>query len=302
MTKYIAENDIDCIISSGPPHTMHLIALGLKKKLNIPWIADFRDPWTNIDFYKELKLSKWADKKHHYLERKVLENSDYVISVGETLTNELVELGAKCVKTITNGYDETDLAEAQVGLDEKFSIAHIGSLTKTRNPDILWKALSELCKEDTQFANDLEIKLVGKIDYFVKEQINLFKLDNYIRKIAYIPHTEVIIEQKKTHLLLLIVNDAPNAKGIITGKVFEYMAAKRPILALAPKGGDLESVINETSTGKCFGALEKENLKDFIMSVYKQEYNYKPNGINQFTRKKLTESLVSVINEVILNK
>jgi len=300
LEEYIKENQIDCIISSGPPHSMHLIALGLKKKLDIPWIADFRDPWTNIDFYKDLKLSKWADKKHHSLERRVLEKSDYAISVGETLTNELVDLGAKRAKTITNGYDETDLTEGQVGLDEKFSIAHIGSLTKTRNPDLLWKALSELCKENTQFANDLEIKLVGKIDYFVKEQTEKFKLDTYIRKITYIPHTEVILEQKKTHLLLLIVNDAPNAKGIITGKVFEYMASERPILALAPKGGDLEKVINDTHTGKCFAISEKEALKSFILEVYNKEYNYNPQNVNQFTRRKLTESLVSVINEVTL--
>jgi hypothetical protein len=300
LSKYIEDNDIDCIISSGPPHTMHMIGLALKKKFNIPWIADFRDPWTNIDFYDQLKLSKWADKKHHRLEAEVLKTADLTISVGPTLAKELSDLGAKRSELITNGFDPVDGDEEQISLDEKFSIAHIGAMNKSRNAEILWKALSELVKENDAFADKLEIKLVGKVDYFILKRLEEYGLDTYFRKVEYMPHTEVINEQKKSHILLLVVNDAPNAKGIITGKIFEYIAANRPILALAPKEGDLEYIVNYTKSGFPFSEESNLNdLKSFILDVFEERYQVKNQNVSEFTREKLTEQLVEKINSVI---
>jgi glycosyltransferase involved in cell wall biosynthesis len=305
LTDYLSQNKVDAIISTGPPHSMHLIALGLKKKLpHLPWLADFRDPWTNIDFYKELKLTSWADQKHKKLENQVLTSADVVLSIGQTLSEELKELGAKHVTTITNGFDQEDLPSTKPVLDQKFTIAHIGSMTKTRNPKVLWQALGELVKENPDFSAELAIKLVGKADVHVMETIQQFGLEKHLHKIDYIPHQEVILEQQKSHILLLVVNAAPNAKGILTGKVFEYLAAQRPIIAIAPEDGDLASIIDQTKTGKVFPD-QSENcsaLKQHLLERFTERNNaYKadPEKYLNYSRKHLTMQLSEVIKEVV---
>ena len=193
LNEYIQKNKIELVISSGPPHSMHLIALGLKQKhKNLKWIADFRDPWTNIDFYEKLMLTKWADDKHHKQELSVLRNADIVLSIGQTMSNEFLEMyknsGGQDLtkfKVIANGFDDEDLKTGDVIKDKKFSIAHIGTLVKDRNPQVLWKVLSKIVNENQNFKDQLEIKLVGKLDFFVKEQIEQFGLDQFVNKIDY---------------------------------------------------------------------------------------------------------------------
>ena len=162
LKTYIQENNVDVIISSGPPHSTHLIAKDLASTYKIPWIADFRDPWTNIDFYNDLLLTKWADSKHKKLEKSVLENANVTLTIGETLASELRELGAKKVEVVENGYDLNDIKQDTISLDDKFTIAHIGSFTPSRNIDSFWMAISELIKEDESFSNSFELKLIGK--------------------------------------------------------------------------------------------------------------------------------------------
>ncbi|MGZ3901061.1 MAG: glycosyl transferase family 1, partial [Bacteroidia bacterium] len=252
LTTYVQKYGIKHIISSGPPHSMHMIALGVKKNLpEVKWIADFRDPWTNIDFYEKLMLGKRADKKHHEMELNVLQNADRIVSVGQTMSDEFHEMFLKAggtatnkFKVITNGYDEDDVVKKEnIIKDQKFSIAHIGTLVKDRNPEVLWKVLSKLVKENSAFEKELEIKLVGKVDIFVKERIAFYCLNKYVNKIEYLPHDEVIAEQQRSKVLLLLVNNTKNAKGILTGKFFEYMASKVPVLAIGPVNGDLAKII-----------------------------------------------------------
>lgn len=301
LSKYLENQQIDTVISTGPPHTMHLIAMQLKEKFGLKWIADFRDPWTNIDFYKDLKLSKQADKKHRLLEQKVLNTADLTISVGPTLSDELKGLGAKKVKTITNGFDQEDVIQTEVALDDKISIAHIGSFTKTRNPEILLDVLVQLFKERPEMKPRVELKLVGKVDYQISELIKKKGLESIVRKIDYIPHSEVILEQKKSHFLLLVVNDTPNAKGILTGKVFEYLAARRPILAIAPKDGDLAQLIEESHAGVVIDKNNSEMLKDLLIEYFHQPEIVKPyceQEIDIYSRKNLTSKLAQAINEL----
>jgi glycosyltransferase involved in cell wall biosynthesis len=306
LTDYLKNNPVDAVISTGPPHSMHLIAMGLKNNFpSLPWIADFRDPWTNIDFYKDLKLTTWADKKHKRLEREVLQTANTVITIGKTLGNELMELGAKKSVVIHNGFDESDLPKEgnQPPLDYKFTIAHIGSMNKARNPDVLWQALSELVKENSEFSKELSIKLVGKVDYHVQQQLKAFQLDTYLHKIDYIPHSEVIVEQQKSHVLLLVVNDAPNAKGILTGKIFEYLAAQRPIIAIAPKDGDLAEVLQKTETGVVFedNTNQVAALKSHILELLQNRHlPYSANqNFMQFSRRNLTKDLAEVVRAVV---
>lgn len=303
LSDYIKKNEIDAIVSTGPPHSMHLIALKLKDKFNIPWVADFRDPWTNIDFYKDLMLTSFADRKHKRLEKKVLTTADAILTIGKTMKDEFVGLGAKNVVVLTNGFDEQDTSST-LGIvkDEKFSLAHIGSFVKSRDPLFLWQVLSELVAEQTGFADDLEIKLVGKVDFSVLENIKKYRLNSYVNKIDYLPHQEVIKEQQRSQVLLLLLNDTPNSKGILTGKFFEYLSAKRPILCIGPMNGDAAEILNETKSGNIVEFEDKINLKKVILDYYRM---YKNNGLEinsenleSFSRRNITGELSKLLNSL----
>jgi glycosyltransferase involved in cell wall biosynthesis len=303
LNNYLIENKIDAIISSGPPHSMHLIAKSLKQKHpHIKWVADFRDPWTNIDFYKDLKLSAWADKKHKRLEKEVLQQSDAVISVGKLMSDELAMIiGTQHskFKVITNGYDEDDLIKTNVEKDKKFSIAHIGTLVKTRNPIGLWKVLSELVSEDQAFKNALEIKLVGKLDIAVKESINDYNLSSFVNKIDYMPHDKVIEEQQRSRVNLLLVNQTPNAKSILTGKFFEYLSAGAPVLAIGPIDGDVAFILNETKAGMISDFNDTVTLKKNVLELFKnQNITRNEDEIKKYSRKNLTKKLAEILTDL----
>ncbi|MEO0405252.1 MAG: glycosyltransferase, partial [Bacteroidota bacterium] len=229
LNNWYRENEPDLIISTGPPHSMHIIAMALKKEHKTPWIADFRDPWTNIDFYQELKLSAKSDRKHHELEKAVCTTADELFVVGNTMKKEFEEAypGIK-VSTVYNGFDPADVKQDPGSAPlEKFSIAHIGSMGPARNVPLLWDVLAELCEEDPQFKEHLQIDLVGAVDGSIKQSIDEKGLTPQLRLTSYLPHSEAVAFQKKSALLLLVVNQSPNAKGILTGKVFEYLASER---------------------------------------------------------------------------
>ena len=307
LSDYIQKNQIDYVISSGPPHSMHLIALGLKKRhSDLKWVADFRDPWTNIDFYEKLMLTTWADKKHHRQELSVLKNATSVLSIGKAMSEEFREMYLKAggkdddkFKVITNGFDEEDVNGAEEKKDDKFSIAHIGTLVKDRNPATLWKVLAQLVKENPAFKKQLEIKLVGKLDIFVKDQIAANKLSAFVKKIDYLPHDEVIKEQQRSRVLLLLVNNTKNAKGILTGKFFEYMSSGSPILAIGPTDGDLAEIIKETNSGLISGFDDEESLKRNILAYFNGGYiNRNESAINKYSRQGLTKKLCDLLNSL----
>jgi hypothetical protein len=307
LDSYIKKNKIDLLISSGPPHTMHLIALGLKQKnAGLKWAADFRDPWTNIDFYEKLMLTKWADKKHHKQELSVLHNADLILSVGKTMSDEFLTMcknsGGQDLnkfKVITNGFDDDDVKTGVIIKDTKFSIAHIGTLVKDRNPQVLWKVLRKIVQENEKFKAQLEIKLVGKIDFFVKEQIEQFGLSQFVNKIEYLPHDKVIEEQQRSKLLLLLVNNTKNAKGILTGKFFEYMSANVPVLAIGPKDGDLAEIIKTTNTGLISGFDDEQTLEKNILNYFNGNVgNRNEEQINKYSRKALTKTLCELLKNL----
>lgn len=307
LNDYIQKNQINYIISSGPPHSMHLIALGLKKKNNnLKWVADFRDPWTNIDFYEKLMLSSRADKKHHRQELSVLKNADIIVSVGQSMSDEFLEIYKKAggenlnkFKVISNGFDEEDISTQAIEKDKKFSIAHIGTLVKDRNPHALWKVLNELVKENEIFKNQLEIKLVGKVDIFVKEEIEKFALSPFIKRIDYLAHDEVIMEQQRSRVLLLLVNNTKNAKGILTGKFFEYLASGSPILAIGPSDGDLAKIINQTNSGLISGFDDEFTLKKNILLLFNgTTFSMNKTEVNKYSRRELTKVLCHVLDKV----
>ncbi len=300
LKEYLKSNKIDIVITTGPPHSMHLIGLNLKKELNINWIADFRDPWTEIDYFQQLPLTKRAIEKHQSLENEVLKNADAVLVVGKTMGEKFKEFNNNVV-TVTNGFDEV-ITDSIVELDSKFTVTHIGLMNADRNPKILWEVLSEIISENIEFAADFELKLIGKADASVIDDISKYQLSKNVHVIDYVTHDKVVEFQKKTQVLLLIVNNVASAKGIITGKIFEYLMAKRPILAIAPINGDVSEIINETNSGTVIDFKDKIVLKKAILELYAKfklgNLTVESKNITQFHRKELTKRVSELIYKI----
>lgn len=303
LTDYLKKNPVDAVITTGPPHSMHMIGLGLKKKFfAIPWVADFRDPWTNIDFYKDLKLNVISDKIQHSKEKKVVTTADLVMVVSNGMKEEFKTLKPKNIQVIPNGYDDSDIQNVNVALDKKFTISHIGTLNSARNPQTLWKVLSQICAEDAEFKADLQIQLVGKVDFSVLEDIKQSDLTENLQKIDYLSHSEAIATQQSSQVLLLLINNTGNAKGILTGKFYEYLAAKRPILAVGPTDGDAAAVLNETGAGVMVGFKEEKATEQAILDFYNRyksgNLQFEPNSVELFSRRSLTEELSKLLNSL----
>jgi glycosyltransferase involved in cell wall biosynthesis len=302
LTKYLIDHPVDVVVSTGPPHSMHLIGMALKRKLNIPWVADFRDPWTNIDFYRELLLTPIADRCHKKLEKQVLQNADRVITVSPGLTKEFMGKGISQVTTITNGYDEEPI-QIEVPETKKFTMVHLGSMPGSRNPENLWNVLSELVRQETMFASMLQIRLIGKTDFAVKQSINKFGLQDYVSFEDYVPHDQTAGILATSSLLLLCINNSPNAGGILTNKFFEYLSANRPILAFGPDDGDASVILAETGAGKIFGYNITQGLKSHLLALFHlyshHEQNAENLNIDKYSRKNLTRELSVVLNNLI---
>lgn len=300
LSNYIKTNAVDVIITTGPPHSMHLIGLELQKRFAIKWIADFRDPWTSIGYHKELKLTDKSAQKHKDLERLVLTKADNILTTSYTTKQEFAAITQKPIHVITNGYDIETIEKPP--LDTKFTISHIGSLLSKRNPHILWKALNEILQENEQFKSDFQLQLIGKVSSEIIDTIKEFQLDNYLNVLGYVSHTEALKYQRSSQVLLLIEIDSFETIGIIPGKVFEYMAAERPILSIGPKQSDVEKIIKDTNAGKYFNYDNLQEVKQYILDCYEkyQQKNLKVHGIGlqYFSRKKLTEKLAGVIKNI----
>ena len=300
LSNYIKTNAVDVIITTGPPHSMHLIGLELQKRFAVKWIADFRDPWTSIGYHKELKLTDKSAQKHKDLERLVLTKADTVITTSFTTKQEFAEITQKPIHIITNGYDIETIEKP--ALDTKFTINHIGSLLSKRNPHILWQALNEILQENDQFRSDFQLQLIGKVSSEIIDTIKDFKLDNYLNVLGYVSHTEALKYQRSSQVLLLIEIDSFETIGIIPGKLFEYMAAERPILAIGPKQSDVEKIIKDTNAGKYFNYDNLQEVKQYLLDCYEkyQQSSLKVHGIGlqYFSRKKLTEKLAGVIENI----
>ncbi len=297
LSDYIQKNNIDTVITTGPPHSVHLIGLGLKELLNVKWFADFRDPWTTIGYHKELKLSRNAVSIHIELEQKVLNTADHVIVTSPTTKTEFEAITEQPVTVITNGYDVGTIGKQP--FDEKFTLAHIGSLLSERNPLALWQSLSELIHEEEGFKEAFQLKLIGAVSQDVLITIADYKLDGYVNALGYVSHSEALIQQRKSQVLLLVEIDSPDTRCIIPGKLFEYMASERPILAIGPKDADISGIITNTNTGVFATYSEKEKVKETLLNYFRQyqQGNLTAHaiGLQHYSRKNLTKQLAELL-------
>lgn len=305
LEQYLKENKIDVVVTSGPPHSLHMIGLGLKKKLpNLKWIADFRDPWTEISYYKHLKLTKSSDRKHRQLESAVFKNADITLATSYTDAENFRKSGANAI-CITNGFDESDASTPFSATTEKiqqqktFTLSYIGVLEQLRNPEKLWKALDELVKENKEFADHFTLKFAGRVDDKILQSIESSNLKNHILNLGYISHDKAVEEMANSNLLLITNFPNESSKGIIPGKIFEYLATGKHIISFGPTAADVSRILAETGAGKHFGYEDSKAVKDFILEKYElwKKGNLLRNtqNIEQFSRKNLTKKLVEIL-------
>mgnify|MGYP003974135029 CR=1 FL=1 len=299
LTKKIKEEGITHIVSTGPPHSMHLIALGLKKhNLDLKWIADFRDPWSELDLLNDFHLTKKSKQKYRKLEKEVLQNSDVCLTVSETWVESFKDLGSNNVKLVTNGFDEEDFTVKEKEND-KFIIGHFGLLNHLRNPKKLWKILYDLCDENPEFNEKLEIRISGNIDTEVLQNITqYFHLKTKVKVLGYLSHKEVLNQYNEASVLLLLLFNSVSGIGNYPGKIFEYFAAKRPILAFGPKESDTQKLMEKTKSG-IYHDYSDDNLKESIISLFENKEEFiTSDKINNFTRKKLTQQLSDLLDKM----
>ncbi len=305
LSKYLLNNSVDIIISTGPPHSMHLIAHKISEKFSIPWIADFRDPWTGIDFYDKLHMTKWADKQNRKMENAVLNRANKVITVNWNLANELKKISGRNVDVVTNGFDPDDYSFINKSqISDKFSICHLGSMNKDRNHEIFWQALSQLCNEVTGFKNNLSVELIGATDISVREMVKNYNLTENVEYVKFANHENAITKAAASQILFLPLNHTPNAMGITPTKLFEYLALYRPILCIGPENGDAATIINQSGSGVVVDFNNKEKLHSILQKYFdsfmkKGKLITETKNIEQYSRQMLAKKVVGLFNELL---
>lgn len=283
---------------------MHLIGLALKKSRNVPWIVDIRDPWSKLDFLDNFRVTQRNRAKYENLESAVLNNCDLVLATSYSMKELLQAFDHEKYVSLTNGFDQDDFKKVSLTSTDQFSIFHAGLLNDPRNPEMLWEALAELCQDSEAFANQLEIRLAGTVDPAVAARIqNDPVLGSKLHLMGYLSHEEVIRQYAQSSVLLLLINNTYNAKVNIPGKLFEYLAIGRPILAIGSPDADAIRIVKECKAGFGLDYNEKEKLKEVIWQLFQEKNSTKPDkaAIQRFSRRALTRELVTLLNDNVFN-
>lgn len=301
LRKYLKENPVDALVTTGPPHSLHLIGLQLKKEFQaLKWIADFRDPWTEISYYQHLKLTKRADRKHRKLEEQVFKNADITLATSYTDAENFSRKGARAV-CITNGFDQLSEPEPHTVYEksEHFTLTYTGVLEQLRNPRVLWDVLNEIIAENADFAARFQLKFVGRTDDKIMEHIQQSALKKSVIEMGYLPHAEANAEMKKADMLLITNFPHVQSKGIIPGKIFEYLASGKTVISFGPAGSDVHRILEETRAGQHFTYDEHDRVKQFILDYFFRwksgEKMLSPRNIERFSRRNLTQQLVELL-------
>ena len=269
LSNYLNNNSVDAILTDGPPHTNTRIGYLLSKKFNIPWLADFQDPWTQVDYYKMLKTTRLADWRHKKMEKQVFQQARKITIASPTWAQDLELIGASSVSTIFWGYDETDFTVPVEGGNDRFSIVHAGLLGFDRSPDVFLSVLRDLKNEIPGFGEKLQLDFAGQVDYSVKALILENELGDNFNEHGNVNRAKAIELTRKAAILLLPLNKADNAKGRIPGKLFECIRARKPILSLGISGSDVSKIIEETKSGVSLEFDDYEQIKMYITERFK---------------------------------
>jgi hypothetical protein len=269
LLKYLKEHKVDAIFSNGPPHTNTRIATLIKKQTGIPWLADFQDPWTQVDYFKKLILTSSSLKKHSHFEQEVFKNANKITIVSESWKRDLEAIGAKDVGVIYYGYDPDDYNSInKAELPDKFVIVHSGLLGEDRLPSDLLNILADKCRKDENFRNALQLEFLGQVDHQLISLIAELGLTNQFQFRGFIPRKEVLEINYNSQIQLLCLNKQQNAAGRIPGKLFEYLACRTPILCLGEPDGDAAKIVNDCEAGVSIAYDDLSGLSAFIDSKW----------------------------------
>ena len=301
LKKYLKNHPVDAIVTTGPPHSMHLIGLHLSRATGLPWLADFRDAWTKIFYYKHLGLNKWADRKQHELEKSVLENADIVVSVSPCEQSDFQQMTSNKVRLMTNGFDPEDY-KGFIEDDGFFNVTLTGLFASDGNPEVLWSVLADKCKEDEEFRRLLRIRLVGKTDKEILDSIVKAGLKDNLNYLGYQPHEVAVQEQRKASFLLLCLRREPEYASAIPGKMFEYLASRRPILGIGQTDSIMAKMVRDNSSGVVYDWNDRKNIAtwvDFSWNEFKNnERNDNLADISRYSRRTITRQLAGYLNEM----
>jgi glycosyltransferase involved in cell wall biosynthesis len=309
LKKYLKEHPVDLIVSTGPPQSMHLIGMKLSQETGLPWIADFRDPWTKIFYFKHLSMTKATENWHKKMEKKVLDNASAIVAVSPLVQQEFMAMTETPVELITNGFDECDFSgeictEAHGSPESDFTITHTGLFAADGNPTILWKVLAEKCRNDEAFRKHLKIRLIGKTDEQVIAAILEEGLGENLINMGYQPHHEAVGAQRSASLLILPLRKEPEYKAVLPGKLFEYIASGRPVLGIGQPDGAMSMIMNQTKTGVVLEWEDSASISRHIDLSWerhlKGELYVEDADISKFTRKALTTRMAELFNNIIL--
>ena len=302
LKKYLREYPVDILVSTGPPHSMHLIARKLACDTGIPWIADFRDPWTRMFYFKHLLLTRGAMRKHAALEKSVLDSASAIVTVTRPLQKEFAEMTKTPVYCITNGFDESDFQQV-IEPDGFFNITHTGLFAADGNPETLWKVLQDKCREDDEFRKLLRIRLVGKTDKEITESVISHGLAENLRVLGYQPHQIATGEQMGASVLLLPQRKEPEYRAVLTGKIFEYIASGHPVLGIGMTECAMADVLDETGCGRMLDWDDYAGMKQFVNECWERfkadDLKTEARNLMQYSRKELTARMARLMESLL---
>ena len=293
--EIIRENGIDLMITTGPPHSIHLIGRNIKRKTGIKWLADFRDPWSKWDILKKLKTSALALYLHKRLEQSVLNEANAV----STVSNRLAESLGKA-EVLNNGITMPSNGTSQLN-EEVFVVGHFGMLNELRNPAHLWTTLDQLCGENPDFAKKLKIRIAGIVAESIKYELNTLEgLRGKVTFLGYLPQEQILNECKKCNVLLLPLNRSDNSKWLLPVKFFEYLAAHRMILCIGEKFSDLGDVINGLEVGEIFAHSDVQQMRAFLINNFKNTTYPNASDVDTLLKRFSHEKLADKLEELLI--
>jgi glycosyltransferase involved in cell wall biosynthesis len=303
LRKQLAKDPVDAIITTGPPHSCHLIGLKLKQSTGIPWIADFRDPWLEIDYFPQLMLTNRTRQRHERMQQNVLSSADKVITVSWAWAELFRKYGARDVEVITNGFDPPDIPRVNPdpNPDDAFDIASIGTLEMDRNPTALWLALGRLLKDQPDLMSKVRIQLAGKVDGVIIEDAGVAA--PLIQNLGYLSHHSALSLMQQADILLLLMNkiDSANTMGRIPGKLFEYIATGRPILMLGNPASDAGRLVAQLDNSWCVPYDDPDAILRILQTSINSAHtagDFNRADLSRFERKTLTQDLAAALDGI----
>lgn len=302
----LSKEKFDIIISSSAPVTSHLIAKKLKIQYNLPWIADLRDLWTQNHNYQYGSLRKILERR---LEVKTLDYADVLITVSEPLAKTLGALHyKKPIFAIPNGYDpdELNMIDTKISLTKEFSITYTGQLYgEKQDPELLLIAVKELIDESIIKSDNIRVIFFGPTQYWLTQEIKKYRLEEVFKQYGTVPREIALKKQRESQILLLLNWNNTREQGVYTSKLFEYLAAKRPILAIGGPKGVVSELLEKTCTGIHLSS-DLIMLKKILMKYYKEYKMYgeasyfgKKKEIEKYSQYTMAKKFAKVLNKYI---